>query len=154
MSQISWKATTSDLLPSLQTPSQPHFTEPNPNSLLLSFFPFPFPARSVENVFHDMLFLTYNMSFKKRRSSQSFPFLLAGFSDSFGQVKMQRKKTSSTVLITSSTSNHSWWGDGSNGRAALQTDWGLLGKRQSCPKMNLLKKKGSPPNTSCLSTNF
>lgn len=56
MSQISWKAT--DLLHSLLTPSQPHFTEPNLNSLLLSFFLFPFPARSMENVFHDMLFLT------------------------------------------------------------------------------------------------
>lgn len=153
MSQISWKAT--DLLPSLLTPSQLHFTELNLNSLLLSFFPFLFPARSVENVFHDMLFLTYNTIFEKRRSSQSFPFSLDAFSDSFGIVKIQRKKASSTVLITSSTSNHFWWDDRSNGRAALWPDWGLLGKRQSCQKMNLLKKKGSFPNTSCrLSTKF
>lgn len=124
MSQISWEAT--DLLPSLLTPSQPHFTELNLNSLLLSFFPFPFPARSV---FHDMLFLTYNTIFEKRRSSQSFPFSLAAFSDSFGIVKIQRKKASSTVLITSSTSNHFWWGDRNNGRAALWPDRGLPGKR-------------------------
>lgn len=109
MSQISWKAT--DLLHSLLTPSQPHFTEPNLNSLLLSFFPFPFPARSMENVFHDMLFLTYNTISEKRRSSQSFPFSLADFSDSFGIVKIQRIKASSTLLITSSTSNHFWWDD-------------------------------------------
>lgn len=69
LSQISWKAT--DLFPSLLTPSQPYFTELNLNSLLLSFFPSPFPARSVENVFHDMLFLTYNTIFEKIRSSQS-----------------------------------------------------------------------------------
>lgn len=71
MSQISWKAT--DLLPSLLTLSQPHFTEPNLNSLLLFFFRFPLPARSVENVFHDMLFLTYNTIFENLLPE--FPFL-------------------------------------------------------------------------------
>lgn len=64
MSQIlAGKKQPQNSFPSLETPSKPRFTEPNPNRLLLFFFPFSFPARSVGNVFRDRRFFNLQNDF-------------------------------------------------------------------------------------------